>query len=78
MNLDLEQSAPLRRRGQSRPESNDRVPMIPTPPPGLPARHPLQLIKRSAIIGVTLYAMHGEFVPFQIHSPPLQKHTLII
>ncbi|KAK1734693.1 hypothetical protein QTG54_014566 [Skeletonema marinoi] len=58
MNLDLEQSAPLRRRGP-RPEGNDdAMPMIPPPPPGLPPRHPLQLMKRTAIMGGTLYAMH--------------------
>ena len=61
MNLDLEQSAPLRRRGP-RNESNDEsvISMIPPPPPGLPARHPLQLLKRTAIICGTLYAMHGK------------------
>jgi len=60
MNLDLEQSAPLRRRGP-RPEGNDdAMPMIPPPPPGLPPRHPLQLMKRTAIMGGTLYAMHGK------------------
>ena len=59
MNLDLEQSAPLRRRGP-RPEGNDATPMIPSPPPGLPARHPLNLMKRTAIIGGTVYAMHGK------------------
>lgn len=62
MNLDLEQSAPLRRRGP-RNESNDEsvMSMIPPPPPGLPARHPLQLLKRTAIICGTLYAMHGKW-----------------
>jgi hypothetical protein len=58
MNLDLEQSAPLRRRGLR--EGNDAMSMIPPPPPGLAARHPLQLMKRTAIIGGTLYAMQSK------------------
>eukprot|EP00984_Skeletonema_dohrnii_P003799 scaffold1310_cov128-Skeletonema_dohrnii-CCMP3373.AAC.2 len=74
MNLDLEQSAPLRRRGP-RPEGNDdAMPMIPPPPPGLPPRHPLQLMKRTAIMGGTLYAMHDiNLFHNIIHSPEI-KH----
>jgi hypothetical protein len=59
MNLDLEQSAPLRRRGP-RNESQENITMLPPPPPGLPARHPLQLMKRTAFICGTLYALHGK------------------
>ena len=59
--LDLEQSAPLRRRGPRPEAGNDAMSMIPDPPPGLPARHPLNLMKRTAIIGGTLYVMHGKF-----------------
>ena len=69
--LDLEQSAPLRKRlatpnnnhgdddaaGSSlRPPSSSLSP----PPMQLPARHPLQIMKRSAIIGGSLYAFYGK------------------
>jgi len=72
MNLDVEESAPLRRR-LATPQNNDDMgsrPKFPAPPPGLPARHPLQILKRSAIIAGTLYAMY-EFKVFHniLHSP---------
>lgn len=64
--LDLEQSAPLRRRAPA-PATNDDAgarPSLPPPPMGLPARHPLNLMKRTAIIGGTIYALYGEFCIF--------------
>jgi len=72
MNLDLEQSAPLRRRGLR--EGNDAMSMIPPPPPGLAARHPLQLMKRTAIIGGTLYAMQTINLFHNIIHSPEVKH----
>ncbi|KAL9191021.1 hypothetical protein ACHAXT_000727 [Thalassiosira profunda] len=71
--LDVEESAPLRRRlaNPAPPSENGAsMPSIPTPPPGLPASHPLQILKRSAIIGGTLYAMY-DFNVFHniLHSP---------
>ena len=63
--LDVEQSAPLRRR-LATPSSNEiggsRRLNLPEPPPELPARHPLNILKRSAIMGGTLYILHGECV----------------
>ena len=62
--LDVEQSAPmLRKRRSNNDNDNEKVNnthLPPPPPPGLPARHPLQIAKRSAIIGGTIYAFHGE------------------
>ena len=61
--LDVEESAPiLRRRLQTNDNDTNNIPTIPTPPPGLPARHPLQILKRSAIIVATLYALYGEIL----------------
>jgi hypothetical protein len=63
--LDLEQSAPLRRRPVRAAGSENggaAAPQIPHGPPGLPARHPLNIFKRTAIIGGTLYAMHGAYL----------------
>lgn len=63
--LDLEQTAPLRRRpvrpagSENESEPAARIPMG---PPGLPARHPLNILKRTAIMGGTLYALHGRFL----------------
>ncbi|KAL3784702.1 hypothetical protein HJC23_007711 [Cyclotella cryptica] len=74
MNIDLEQSAPLRRRPVRPVGSEDgdgeATPQLPLGPPGLPARHPLNILKRTAIIGGTLYAMH-DFKVFHniLHSP---------
>lgn len=69
--LDVEQSAPLRRRlaTPANDVKSDR-PNLPPPPQGLPPGHPLQILKRSAIIGGTLYAMH-DFDVFHniLHSP---------
>ncbi|KAL3806999.1 hypothetical protein ACHAXA_000944 [Cyclostephanos tholiformis] len=71
--LDVEQSAPLRRR-LAAPNNNDlgdsqRL-KFPEPSPGLPARHPLNILKRSAIMGGTLYVLH-ELKLFHniLHSP---------
>ena len=62
--LDVEESAPILRNRRLQRNDNgttsNNIPTIPTPPPGLPARHPLQILKRSAIIGATLYALYGE------------------
>lgn len=64
--LDVEQSAPLRRRpvraAGSENGHDSTASQIPMGPPGLPARHPLNIFKRTAIIGGTLYAMHGACV----------------
>ena len=64
--LDVEQSAPLRRRpvraAGSENGNESTASHIPMGPPGLPARHPLNIFKRTAIIGGTLYAMHGACV----------------
>jgi len=62
--LDVEESAPILRRRLQRNDNttSNNIPTIPTPPPGLPARHPLQILKRSAIIGATLYALYGEIL----------------
>ena len=60
--LDVEESAPILRRRLQRNDKDTNIPTIPTPPPGLPARHPLQILKRSAIIGATLYALYGEIL----------------
>lgn len=60
--LDLEQSAPLRRRPVRPPNTatdGDNVSSFPMGPPGLPAHHPLNILKRSAIISGTLYALYG-------------------
>ena len=53
--LDVEQSAPMLRRRYENDPSNR-----PQPPPGLPPRHPLNILKRCAIIGGTIYALYGE------------------
>ncbi|KAL7531100.1 hypothetical protein ACHAXR_003844 [Thalassiosira sp. AJA248-18] len=74
MNIDVEESAPLRRRLATPNPNNDNPSgnrsTIPAPPPGLPPTHPLQILKRSAIIGGTLYAMY-DFKVFHniLHSP---------
>mmetsp|Transcript_24211 Transcript_24211/g.52216 ORF Transcript_24211/g.52216 Transcript_24211/m.52216 type:complete len:184 (-) Transcript_24211:338-889(-) len=75
MNIDVEQSAPLRRR-LATPKNDDtgNRPRIPAPPPGLPPRHPLQILKRSAIIGGTLYAMHDFNVFHNILYSPKVSH----
>ena len=59
--LDVEQSAPILRRRLANDEndasSQQRVrpsDLLPNPPPGLPARHPLNVMKRSSIIGGTV------------------------
>lgn len=72
MNIDLEQSAPLRRRvaTPSNGDGSGNRPTLPAPPPELPPRHPLQILKRSAIIGGTIYALY-DFKVFHniLHSP---------
>jgi len=60
--LDVEQSAPmLRRRYYENDPSSNRLSSLPQPPPGLPPRHPLNILKRCSIIGGILYALYGEF-----------------
>jgi hypothetical protein len=75
--LDVEQSAPLRRR-LATPNNDDfggsRRLKFPEPPPGLPARHPLNILKRSSIIGGTLYVLHGECVA----TPEFSLSALVI
>ena len=58
--LDVEQSAPMLRRRYENDPSN-RLSSLPQPPPGLPPRHPLNILKRCSIIGGTVYALYGEF-----------------
>ncbi|KAL7444738.1 hypothetical protein ACHAXH_009461 [Discostella pseudostelligera] len=77
--LDLEQSAPLRKR-LATPNNNhgdtagsgQRTSSLPPPPMQLPARHPLQIMKRSSIIGGSLYAFY-DFNVYHIlmHHPKI-------
>ncbi|KAL7466455.1 hypothetical protein ACHAXS_007777 [Conticribra weissflogii] len=57
MNLDLESSAPLRRRPVTA-TSTAAHGTVNHGPPGLPPRHPLQIMKRCAIIAGTCYGIH--------------------
>ena len=59
--LDVEQSAPMLRRRYENDPSSNRLSSLPQPPPGLPPRHPLNILKRCSIIGGTVYALYGEF-----------------
>ncbi|EED95155.1 hypothetical protein THAPSDRAFT_268206 [Thalassiosira pseudonana CCMP1335] len=76
--LDLEQSAPLRRRPVRPPNTatdGDNVSSYPMGPPGLPAHHPLNILKRSAIISGTLYALYDINVFHSILHSPDVSHT---
>ena len=81
--LDVEQSAPILRRRLANDDhdtsSQPRVrpsDLLPNPPPGLPARHPLNIMKRSSIIGGTVYILHDKLNLFHnILHHPLVSHT---
>lgn len=78
MNIDPESSAPLRRRAVAPAggaDGNSFSRGYPAPPPGLSGNHPLQMLKRGAIVGGTLYGLH-ELNVFHniIHSPHI-SHT---
>ena len=78
--IDVEQSAPLRRRLAT--PNNDNIGSskrlkYPEPPPGLPARHPLNILKRSAIIGGTMYILHGECVAIPGMRTCFDPHSFI-
>ena len=76
--LDVEESAPiLRRRLQTNDNTTSNIPTIPTPPPALPARHPLQILKRSAIIGATLYALYGEILLLLLWKQRISYYMLL-
>jgi len=79
MSLDVEQSAPLRRR-LATPADSDALAAgsrsgIHAPPAGLPPRHPLQILKRTAIIGGTLYALYDFQVFHNILHNPKVSHA---